>query len=173
MCTSDLHNAHPSHESLPTYSNFHLKITLENVLKISTENLTNISCHPDQFWKPFGLPKIVPKSCQNHKKSSARPKKDALALPKLPRRLQIPPQASKKAPEASADASKSFKNGSKKPQDGKSHTPIHNSLQFAVNSNIPSPKTPDLLEQEKTHSKRNSKPRLRCWCSLRRLNNAS
>ena len=107
------------------------------MLKISTENLTNTSCRRDQYCDPFRLPKIVPKSSQNHKKLSWRPKKVAVALPKPPRRLQNPPQGSRKAPEASANASKSFKNESKNPQDGKSHTSIHSSLQFAVNSNIP------------------------------------
>ena len=123
-------------KALATYSNFYLKITrkcVENQHRKSDQHFLPPRPVLRDIWAPKNRSKIIPKS----QKIVFPLKKVAVALPKPPRRLQNPPQASKKAPEASADVSKSFKNESKKPQDGKIHTPIHNSLRFAVNSNIP------------------------------------
>ena len=127
MCTHDLHDAHPSHESF----SYIFKFPLENHSKMCWKAMPKILpiflAAQTRFWWHFGT--------QNRSKIISKSTKIVLAPKK---RHRAPSKASKKPPEACYRMPpKAPQNGSKKPQEGESCTPIHISLQFAMNSNIP------------------------------------
>ena len=93
MCTHDLHDAHPSHESF----SYIFKFPLENHSKMCWKAMPKILpfflAARTGFWWHFGT--------QNRSKMISKSLKIVLAPKK---RHRAPPKASKKAPEASAAA---------------------------------------------------------------------
>ena len=105
MCTRDLHNAHPSHES---FSHI-FKFPLENHSKMCWKSIPKILPTFLATWTGFWWHMGIQNSSQNHLKITknhlSNPKNVTLSLPKPPRRLRsirwchrMPPKASKMAP---------------------------------------------------------------------------